>query len=30
VAQATNDALGMGYRIFNAPATYGFTLTRKF
>jgi iron complex outermembrane receptor protein len=30
VTQATNDALGMGYRIFNAPATYGFTVSRKF
>ncbi|MFI4972951.1 MAG: TonB-dependent receptor [Caulobacterales bacterium] len=30
VAQATNDALGMGYRIFNAPATYGVEISHKF
>ena len=23
VAQATDDGLGMGYRVFNAPRTYG-------
>jgi iron complex outermembrane receptor protein len=30
VAQATDDGLGMGYRIFNAPRTYGVTLTKRF
>ena len=30
VVQATDDGLGMGYRIFNAPRTYGVTLTRRF
>jgi iron complex outermembrane receptor protein len=30
VAQATDDGLGMGYRVFNAPRTYGVTLTKRF
>jgi iron complex outermembrane receptor protein len=30
VAQATDDGLGMGYRVFNAPRTYGATLTKRF
>jgi iron complex outermembrane receptor protein len=30
VAQATNNGIGMGYRIFNAPRTYGVTLTARF
>lgn len=30
VAQATDNGIGMGYRIFNAPRTYGITLTKSF
>jgi iron complex outermembrane receptor protein len=30
VTQATDDGLGMGYRIFNAPRTYGVTVTKRF
>ena len=30
VAQATDNGIGMGYRIFNAPRTYGVTLTKRF
>lgn len=30
VTQATDDGLGMGYRVFNAPRTYGVTLTKRF
>lgn len=30
VAQATDNGLGMGYRIFNAPRTVGVTLTKTF
>ncbi len=30
VAQATDDGLGMGYRIFNSPRTYGVSLARHF
>ena len=30
VAQATDDGLGMGYRVFNAPRTFGVTLTKRF
>jgi len=30
VTQATDDGLGMGYRIFNAPRTYGVTITKRF
>ncbi len=30
VTQATDDGLGMGYRVFNAPRTYGATLTKRF
>ncbi len=30
VAQATDNGLGMGYRIFNAPRTFGVTLTKTF
>ncbi|HVP84997.1 MAG TPA: TonB-dependent receptor [Rhizomicrobium sp.] len=30
VVTATDDGLGMGYRIFNAPRTLGFTLSHKF
>ena len=30
VTQATDDGLGMGYRIFNAPRTFGATVTRNF
>ena len=29
VTQATDDGLGMGYRIFNAPRTFGFTLSHR-
>ena len=27
--QATDDGLGMGYRIFNAPRTFGFTVSHR-
>ncbi|MDQ0464856.1 iron complex outermembrane receptor protein [Caulobacter ginsengisoli] len=30
VTQATDDGLGMGYRVFNAPRTFGITVTRNF
>ncbi|MBV8978319.1 MAG: TonB-dependent receptor [Alphaproteobacteria bacterium] len=30
VVQATDDGVGMGYRIFNAPRTFGGTFTYKF
>jgi iron complex outermembrane receptor protein len=30
VTQATDNGIGMGYRIFNAPRTYGVTLTKRF
>ena len=30
VAQATDNGIGMGYRIFNAPRTYVVTLTKRF
>lgn len=30
VTQATDDGLGMGYRVFNAPRTYGVSLTKRF
>jgi iron complex outermembrane receptor protein len=30
VIQATDDGVGMGYRIFNNPRTFGVTLTHKF
>ena len=30
VVTATDDGLGMGYRIFNTPRTLGFTLSHKF
>ena len=30
VSQATDDGLGMGYRIFNPPRTFGFTVSHKF
>lgn len=30
VAQATDDGLGMGYRVFNAPRTYGVSVTKRF
>ncbi|MGZ6038653.1 MAG: TonB-dependent receptor [Phenylobacterium sp.] len=30
VTQATDDGLGMGYRVFNAPRTYGVSLTEYF
>jgi outer membrane receptor protein involved in Fe transport len=30
VVQATNDGNTEGYRIFNAPRTYGLTLTHAF
>lgn len=30
VAQVTDNGIGMGYRIFNAPRTYGVTLTKRF
>lgn len=29
VTQATDDGLGMGYRIFNPPRTYGFTVSHR-
>jgi iron complex outermembrane receptor protein len=30
VAQVTDNGIGMGYRVFNAPRTYGVTLTKHF
>ena len=30
VSQAIDVNLGMGYRIFNAPRTYGVTVTKQF
>ena len=30
VAQATDDGLGFGYRIFNTPRTYGVSITHQF
>jgi iron complex outermembrane receptor protein len=30
VTQATDDGLGMGYRVFNAPRTYGVSITKRF
>lgn len=30
VTQATDDGIGLGYRIFSAPRTYGFAVTRHF
>jgi iron complex outermembrane receptor protein len=30
VTQAGDTGLGMGYRVFNAPRTYGVTLTKRF
>ncbi|HEX3917222.1 MAG TPA: hypothetical protein VHW60_07770 [Caulobacteraceae bacterium] len=30
VSQATDDGLGMGYRVFNPPRTFGFTVSHKF
>jgi iron complex outermembrane receptor protein len=30
VVQATDDGIGMGYRVFSAPRTFGITLTRNF
>ena len=30
VTQATDDGLGMGYRVFNAPRTYGVSVTKRF
>jgi iron complex outermembrane receptor protein len=30
VTQATDNGIGMGYRVFNAPRTYGVTLTKRF
>ena len=30
VAQATDDGIGMGYRIFNAPRTYGVSVSARF
>lgn len=30
VAQITDNGIGMGYRVFNAPRTYGVTLTKRF
>ena len=30
VVTATDDGLGMGYRIFNAPRTFGVTLSHHF
>jgi iron complex outermembrane receptor protein len=30
VAQVTDNGIGMGYRVFNAPRTYGLTLTKRF
>ena len=30
VTQATDDGLGMGYRIFNPPRTFGATISHRF
>ena len=30
VTQATDDGLGMGYRVFNAPRTFGVSVTKSF
>ena len=30
VSQATDDGLGMGYRIFNPPRTFGATVSHRF
>jgi iron complex outermembrane receptor protein len=30
VTQATDNGIGMGYRIFNAPRTYGVTVSKRF
>ena len=30
VTQATDDGLGMGYRVFNAPRTYGVSVSKRF
>ncbi|HEX7757989.1 MAG TPA: TonB-dependent receptor [Caulobacteraceae bacterium] len=30
VSQATDDGLGMGYRVFNPPRTYGMTVSHRF
>lgn len=30
VTQATDDGLGMGYRVFNPPRTFGATISHKF
>jgi iron complex outermembrane receptor protein len=30
VAQVTDNGVGMGYRVFNAPRTYGVTLSKRF
>ncbi len=30
VEQATDNGIGVGYRIFNTPRTYGVTLTKRF
>ncbi len=30
VTQATDDGLGMGYRVFNAPRTFGLSITKTF
>ena len=30
VAQATDNGIGMGYRVFNAPRTYGVTVSKRF
>ncbi|HET6969750.1 MAG TPA: TonB-dependent receptor, partial [Phenylobacterium sp.] len=30
VTQATDNGIGMGYRVYNAPRTYGVTLTKRF
>lgn len=29
VAQVTDNGIGMGYRVFNTPRTYGVTLTKR-
>jgi iron complex outermembrane receptor protein len=30
VTQATDNGIGMGYRVFNAPRTYGVSVTKRF
>jgi len=30
VSQATDDGIGVGYRVFGAPRTFGVTLTQNF